>query len=168
MRTVIATLEADLRKARATAEAAIAQVDDAQLTSAPAGSNSIAVIVRHLAGNFVSRFTDFLTSDGEKPWRDRDGEFEDPTITRDGLMTEWNRGWDVLMSSLASLTDADLSRTVTIRGQSLTVLEALVRSFGHASLHIGQIVFLAKALRGDAWKTLTIPRGQSKTFRPPS
>jgi len=89
MRTVIATLEADLRKARATAEAAIAQVDDAQLTSAPAGSNSIAVIVRHLAGNFVSRFTDFLTSDGEKPWRDREGEFDEPRMDRALLLSEW-------------------------------------------------------------------------------
>ena len=150
---------------RAAAEKAMAQVSDDALNRvmAPDG-NSIAMLVRHISGNLISRFTDFLTSDGEKDWRDRDGEFEPGTFTRASLDDAWKRGWEVLEREIGSLRDEDLTRTVSIRGQAMTVHEALVRSLAHMSSHIGQIVLLARMSAGDDWKTLSIPRGQSRQF----
>jgi hypothetical protein len=127
--------------------------------------NSVAVLVKHIAGNMRSRFTDFLTSDGEKPDRHRDQEFE---LTRgtspDEVLRWWEQGWQIVFDTLASLKPEDLERTVAIRGEPHTVLQALNRALAHYAGHIGQIVFLAKHLRGPQWKTLSIPRGKSEEF----
>src|SRR5256885_5909510 len=147
MRTLIASIEGEYRRYKTLGEGAMAQVaDDAGLTHAAGSDNSIATIVWHISGNLKSRFTDFLTSDGEKPWRDRDSEFLARDVTRAGLQTRWEEGWRVLFASLADLTDADLQRTPTTRAQPLTVAEALHRSLAHTSYHVGQIVYPAKAL----------------------
>ena len=165
MRTLIASIEGEYRRYKTLAEGAMAQVaDDAGLTHAAASDNSIATIVRHISGNLKSRFTEFLTSDGEKPWRDRDSEFLARDVTRAGLQAAWEEGWRVLFVALAALSDADLERTVTIRAQPLTVAEALHRSLAHTSYHVGQIVYLAKALCGAGWRSLSIPPGQSARY----
>lgn len=125
-------------------------------------TNSIAIIVKHLAGNMVSRFTDFLSSDGEKPWRDRDGEFENEAMTRDALMAKWNEGWNCLFMVLNGLQDGDLSRTVMIRNEEHTVVDALNRQLTHYASHIGQIIYIGKMILDSNWKTLTIPRKGSR------
>jgi len=154
-----------LRYQKRLGERAMAQISDDDLIRTPAPeSNSIATIVKHLSGNFVSRWTDFLTTDGEKPTRDRGVEFETPPQTRDEIMARWETGWGVLLGSLASLTEADLGRTVLIRGERLSVLQAVNRAMTHCCYHIGQIVFLAKQFAGDRWNSLTIPRGTSKEY----
>jgi hypothetical protein len=140
------------------AEDALAQVtDDDLIETVDPESNSLAIIVKHMAGNLRSRFTDFLTTDGEKPDRNRDAEFEDAP-QRTALMAEWERGWSILFASLESLTPSDLLKDVHIRGQRHTVIEALHRALVHQSHHAGQIVFLAKHLRSSEWKTLSLPR----------
>lgn len=121
-------------------------------------SNSVAVLVRHLAGNLTSRFTDFLTSDGEKPDRNRDGEFEATNLPPADLMAAWDAGWSVLFTALAELTEADLLKIVTIRGEEHTVMKALLRSYDHSGHHVGQIVMLAKHQRGTSWQTLSTPK----------
>lgn len=126
--------------------------------------NSVAVIVKHIAGNMLSRWSDFLTSDGEKPFRDRDAEFEAPPPTREALMDLWNRGWACLFSALEPLTDADLTRTITIRTEPHSVMQAINRQVSHYAYHVGQIVFLAKHLQSEHWKSLSVPRGQSQKF----
>ncbi len=138
--------------------------DDALFAALDAESNSVAIIVKHVAGNLRSRWTDFLTSDGEKPDRDRDSEFEAPPKTRAELMELWESSWKILFGSLAGLTDADLTRTITIRGEAHSVMQAINRSITHTSYHVGQIVFLAKHLAGSKWTALTIPRGKSAQF----
>lgn len=147
------------------AEKAMAQVSDEAMNRvvAPNG-NSIAMLVRHMGGNLTSRFTDFLTTDGEKPSRNRDDEFADGVYSRAEIDEIWKNGWAVLGGALAQLTDADLERTVTIRGQSLTVHDALCRSLAHAAMHVGQIVLLARILATDEWKWITIPKGQSQQY----
>ena len=160
-RTVVASIEAEYRRYKSLGENAVNQLPDAQLADAAGSSNSIAIIVWHLAGNLTSRFTDFLTSDGEKLWRDRDSEFLARQVTRAELQAKWEDGWRVLFAALSALTDADLAKTVTIRGQPHTVAEALHRSLAHTSYHVGQIVFVAKALRGADWRYLSIPPGRS-------
>ena len=142
------------------AEGALAQAGDDQLNVAlDAESNSLAVIAKHMAGNLRSRFTDFLTTDGEKPDRNRDGEFEMAgPVARQLVMEDWERGWQVLFGALDGLTPADLRREVVIRGERHTVVQALNRQLTHHSYHVGQIVFLAKHLRSDQWKTLSLPR----------
>lgn len=149
-------------KQKRLAERALAQVADAQLR-APLGpeGNSLATLVQHVSGNLRSRFTDFLTSDGEKPWRDRDGEFEEQPKDRAGLMAAWEEGWATLFAALDALTTADLVREVRIRGEALSVTEALLRQVSHYGQHVGQIVMLAKYLAGERWQTLSIPRGGS-------
>ncbi|MNY02677.1 DinB superfamily protein [compost metagenome] len=127
-------------------------------------SNSIATIIKHIAGNSLSRWTDFLTTDGEKEWRNRDDEFEDTTYTKTEMMALWNRGWDCLFSAIEPLNEADLSKTVYIRGEAHTVVEAINRQLAHLPYHIGQIVFIAKMLAGKNWNSLTIPKGKSKEF----
>jgi hypothetical protein len=119
-----------------------------------------------VSGNLRSRFTDFLTSDGEKPWRKRDEEFEARAVSRDELLEKWDQGWRVLLSALDELTDDHLERTITIRHQPLSVTEALLRSLAHASYHVGQIVYAAKAARGDEWNYLSIPPGASEQYKP--
>jgi uncharacterized damage-inducible protein DinB len=147
------------------ADRAVAQVADGKLHQAlDANTNSIAVIMKHVAGNLISRWTDFLTADGEKPWRDRDSEFVDSFRSREELLEYWERGWECLLSALRSLTPDDLERTVTIRGEPHSVPLAIERSLGHTCYHIGQIVLLARIHAGENWETLTIPRGGSREF----
>jgi hypothetical protein len=149
------------------AEKALAQVTDDQLHASldDPESNTIAVIVKHVGGNLRSRFSDFLTSDGEKPDRNRDTEFEMPErATRAQVMAGWNAGWDAALGTIEALKPADLDRTVHIRGEAFLVVEALNRSLGHTSMHVGQIVLLAKHLAGAGWKNLSVPRGQSQGF----
>jgi uncharacterized damage-inducible protein DinB len=162
---VTQSIRAEYLRYKELAEKAIAQLDDAQLTAQPpGGGNSIATICWHVSGNLRSRFTDFLTSDGEKPWRKRDEEFEARNVTKEELLAKWQQGWDVLLDALAGLTDAHLHQDVAIRGQKLTVTEALVRSLAHTASHVGQIVYAAKMLRGADWTYLSIPPGQSETY----
>ena len=143
----------------------MAQVSDADLfVSLDPETNSIAVIVKHMAGNMRSRFRDFLTTDGEKPDRDRDSEFVDPPATRVALMEIWENGWELVFSAIEPLTDADLGRTVTIRGEAHSAMQAINRQIAHYAGHAGQIVFLAKHLAGANWTALTVPRGKSAEF----
>src|SRR5580700_9192912 len=141
------------------AEGAMAQLKDQELfVTLDSESNSVAVIVKHMAGNMRSRFTDFLTTDGEKPDRHRDREFVDPQHTREELMASWNAGWACVFAALESLVEADLTKTVKIRGEAHAVMQAINRQVAHYSYHCGQIVFLAKHLNHQAWKTLTVAR----------
>lgn len=142
---------------------ALAKAPDAHLhTEFDANSNSIAIIVKHIAGNLRSRFRDFLTSDGEKPDRDRDTEFAMPApASRDEMLGWWNEGWATVMGALEALTPADLERTVTIRAEPFLVMEAIDRSLPHVAYHVGQIVYLARHFAGPGWASLTIPRGGS-------
>jgi hypothetical protein len=146
----------DRAMAQASDEALFATIDDQ--------SNSIAIIVKHLAGNMRSRWSDFLTSDGEKPDRDRDSEFEAPPKTRVELLAIWESGWQLAFDALAPLTDADLSRTAYIRTEAHTVMQTIHRQLAHYSYHIGQIVYLAKHFAGRDWNALTIPRRKSAEF----
>jgi hypothetical protein len=147
------------------AERAFAQVSDQQLFVVLGGeANSIAIIVKHMAGNMRSRWTDFLTTDGEKPGRDRDSEFVNPPATRTGLLGEWERGWATMFDALESLTDADLARTITIRGEAHSVMQAINRQLAHYPYHVGQIVLLAKHLANEHWQSLSVPRNKSAEF----
>ena len=148
------------------AEKAMAQVTDEQFFAAiDRESNSIALIVKHVAGNLRSRWTDFYGSDGEKPDRRRDSEFEiDPSDTRGGLMERWEEGWRSLFQIVDPMTPADLERTVAIRGEPHSVIRAVNRQLAHYAYHVGQIVFLAKHFAAGRWESLSIPRGQSETF----
>ncbi len=165
-RKLTTAVQAEYARYKALADGAMSQLTEAQLNAAPApdGSNSIAVICWHVSGNLASRFTDFLTSDGEKPWRAREEEFATRTVTRAELTAKWESGWKVLNDTIAGLTDAELGRTVTIRQQPLTVHEALLRSLAHVSYHVGQIVFAAKAMRQGEWSYLSIPPGKSDEY----
>src|SRR5437764_3705742 len=143
-------------------EGAIAQVTDEQLFSTlDEEMNSIAIIVKHMTGNMRSRWTDFLTSDGEKPDRNRDMEFVGPPATREELLKRWNEGWDRVFHALEPLTNSDLGRTVTIRGEAHSVMQAINRQTGHYAYHCGQIVMLAKHFRGEQWQSLSLPRNRS-------
>ena len=155
-----------LRGHKRLGEGAIAQLQDAERFVAPdPKSNSVAILVNHLAGNMRSRFTDFLTTDGEKPDRHRDQEFELAANTsRDDIMRGWEQGWACVFVALDSLNPEDLTRTVYIRQEPHTVLQALNRALAHYAFHVGQIVFLAKHLRSQEWKTLSLPRGKSEEF----
>jgi hypothetical protein len=147
------------------ADRAVEQVPDDKLhTALDPNTNSVAVIMKHVAGNLLSRWTDFLTTDGEKPWRNRDTEFVDSFGGRAELLEFWERGWACLRRTLESLRPEDLGRTVTIRGEPHSVPLALARSLGHTCYHIGQVVQVARVHAGDKWNTLTIPRGESEQF----
>lgn len=162
---VLPTLVTEFRKIKQLAERAIAQVNDEQLHAClDSESNSIAMLMAHMAGNMRSRWTDFLTTDGEKPWRTRDAEFEPPALTREALTASWEAGWQVLFDTLSALSDDDLQRTVTIRGEAQTALTAIVRQVSHYAGHAHQIVLLAKHLAGTGWTVLSIPRGQSAAY----
>ncbi|HEU5219938.1 MAG TPA: DUF1572 family protein [Gemmatimonadales bacterium] len=165
MNTLIKSLEAEYRRYKVLAEGALSQVPEAELSMpGPNDGNSLAVICWHVAGNLQSRFTDFLTSDGEKPWRRREEEFQARSVSRATLTTKWDAGWQALFGALEALTDDHLDSTVTIRQQPLAVHEALHRSLAHVSYHVGQIVYLAHARRGTEWRYLSIPPGQSAAY----
>ena len=160
----IAATTRELRSLKRAAERAMVQLNDEQFfATLDRETNSIAVLVKHLSGNMRSRWTDFLTTDGEKPWRNRDAEFRiDPGDTRAALLERWEQGWQILLDTLEALGPAELERTVTIRTEPYTALGAAQRSFGHYSDHIGQIILLAKHFAGEKWQTLSIPRGKSQ------
>src|SRR5262252_5507847 len=165
MRKLIASIEGEFRRYKKLGDETIAQLQDNELTeSGPGHGNSIAVLVWHLSGNFISRFTDFLTSDGEKPWRNRDSEFETLDNSRKDLEDLWVKGWGVLEDQLARLTDQDLLLEVVIRGEAWSVHGALARSLAHASYHVGQMVTLARLLCSSEWQWITIPKGKSREF----
>lgn len=153
-----------LRKLKAQADQALAQTRDEDLCATlDQESNSIAIIMKHVAGNMRSRWTDFLSTDGEKPDRDRDREFEAaPGETRERLVSQWDRAWDLLFETIASLKPDDLLKTVRVRGEAHSVIEAIGRQTTHYAAHVGQIVLLAKHYAGPRWRTLSIPRGQSR------
>ena len=127
-------------------------------------SNSIAIIIQHLVGNMLSRFTNFLTEDGEKPWRNRDTEFEEQQLSKDQLLKKWNEGWDCFLSVVKSLTEDDLQKTITIRSEELTVVDALNRQLAHYPYHVGQIVYIGRMIKAEQWKTLSIAKGKSDEF----
>lgn len=164
MRLMLDAFEGEYRRYKTLAENAAAQLDDAHFAEAPAHSNSVAITFGHLGGNLRSRFADFLTADGEKPWRDRESEFQPREGGRAAVMALWEEGWGILFASLAPLDDADLARTVTIRGTALSVADALARSLAHAAYHVGEVVQRARQLQGDAWRFLSIPPGMSDAY----
>jgi len=159
VRELIGSIEREYRRYKAYAEATFDQLSDEELAQAPAAEgNSVAILVWHVSGNLKSRFTDFLTTDGEKPWRQRESEFDERPVSRAELSAKWDDGFGVLFATLGALSDSDLAKTVAIRGESMKVHEALHRSLAHTSSHVGQIVLLGKTMRGAGWRTLTIPR----------
>jgi uncharacterized damage-inducible protein DinB len=156
------------RKQKELAEKAFRQVDsDEAFFGKPAEfSNSIAAVIKHVAGNLASRWTDFLTTDGEKPWRDRDAEFViTEADTRANLLRAWEAGWDALFRTLAGLGEGDLQKRVTIRGEEHSVFQALHRSLSHTAYHTGQIVYLCRMVQKDGWEWITIPPGQSRQLK---
>ncbi len=160
-RLMIGAFEEEFRKTKAMAEKAMLQVGDEALhAQINPRQNSVAVIVQHVGGNLLSRFTDFLISDGEKPSRDRDSEFVETALSRAELMELWERGWGCLFETLEALVDADMAKVVTIRREPHTVLKALVRASSHMAWHASQVALIAKHLAGEEWKYLTIaPKG---------
>jgi len=167
MRDLIESIRGEYERYKSLGDGAVRQVQDDELSRpGPNGSSSLAIVCWHLSGNLRSRFTDFLTTDGEKPWRNREEEFDDRAVTRDEFLAKWEDGWRALFAALDGLTDDHLRDTVTIRGQALKVHEALHRSLAHTAYHVGQMVYLAKAFRGDRWTSLSIPRGQSQSYVP--
>ena len=156
----------EFRKYKGFADKALAQVrDDDWFRRLDPESNSLALLLKHLSGNMRSRWTDFLTTDGEKPDRNRDSEFEElDGDTKEAILARWEAGWRLLFDALDPLTEDDLQRTVAIRGEPHTVLQAINRQLTHYASHVGQIVFLAKHLAGARWQTLSIPRGKSREF----
>ena len=157
------------RKQKEFADRALAQVSDEHFFSKPGEhSNALAAIVKHVAGNLTSRWTDFLTTDGDKPWRDRDAEFViGPADSRAALTAAWEHAFAVLQASMAGLTETDLEKTVPIRGEPHTVVQALHRSLAHTSYHVGQITFLARLLTTDGWQWITVAPGRSREFKAP-
>ena len=162
----LANALAEFRRYKSLADRAMAQIDDPVFFAVlDPEANSIAILVKHMAGNMRSRWRDFLTSDGEKPDRDRDSEFIiTPADTRLALMARWEEGWQLMFHALEPLAGTDLLRTVTIRGEPHTIIAATNRQVAHYAYHVGQIVFLAKHARSTAWQSLSIPRGQSAQF----
>jgi hypothetical protein len=165
MKSIITSIEAEYQRYKALADAATAQLSDEELSAPASGDgNSVAVVAWHIAGNLTSRFTDFLTTDGEKSWRRRDEEFAPRTPTRQELSDHWENGWGILFSSLSELNDEHLEQSIVIRGTELRVHEALHRSLAHVSYHVGQIVYAAKGLRGQDWEYLSVPPGGSGAY----
>ena len=167
-RIYLEDIRSQFRKLQATAELAVAQTSDAAFFAAPdAETNSIALTVKHVSGNLASRFTDMLTTDGEKPDRHRDDEFVISVAdTREALLARWAAAWSTLHATVDGLSPADLTRTIHIRSEPHSVIAALDRSLAHLAYHVGQIVLLAKHYAGPSWKTLTIARGESETYAP--
>ncbi len=159
------TVRFEFARMKALAEKAMAQLNDAEFEktlSSSSISNSVKIIVQHMTGNLLSRWTDFLTSDGEKEWRNRDSEFENQPITRAALMEKWEQGWKTLFAALDTVSPEHLRQNVYIRKEPLTVTQALIRQISHYSYHAGQIVQLAKEWKGEEWQTLSIAKGKSK------
>lgn len=164
-RHVIAAIEGEYKRYKSLGEGTMTQLGDDDLLMRPTPESlSIAMIVWHVSGNLESRFTDFLTTDGEKPWRDRESEFEDRRASRKEVLAKWERGWGILLGALDALSDAHLERTVSVRGVTVSVCEALERSLAHTSYHVGQMTFLGKMLRRDQWKYLSIPPGGTTAY----
>jgi hypothetical protein len=162
---ILETCVAELHKVKRLADKAVEQLDDSQLwTRLDDESNSVAVIMRHMAGNMRSRWTDFLHADGEKPDRHRDQEFEDVRASRAELLAEWEDGWQRLFTALGSVTDDNLGDTIYIREEPHTIFKAVVRQIAHYAGHSYQILVVARHLKGRDWKTLSIPRGKSEEF----
>jgi uncharacterized damage-inducible protein DinB len=155
------------RKQKQLAGQALGQLDDEEFFQRPGQhSNSVAAIVKHLAGNLKSRWTDFLTTDGDKPWRDRDAEFViGPGDTRERLLAAWQEGWDALFRTLAGLGEGDLLKRITIRGEEHTVMQAIHRSLSHSAYHAGQILYVARLVKKGEWRWITIPPGLSQQFK---
>lgn len=146
-------------------ERTFAALSDEELHLEPAtDANSISIIVKHLSGNMLSRWTNFLTEDGEKDWRNRDEEFEVTIKTREDLIAKWNEGWDCLFDAIGSLKKSDLDHTIYIRNEGQSVTDAIHRQLAHYSYHVGQIVFLGKLIKGEEWESLSIPKGESKPY----
>jgi uncharacterized damage-inducible protein DinB len=158
---MLPSLRAEFARYKKLGEGAMAQLTPEEFSqSGPRGGSSIATICWHISGNLESRFTDFLTTDGEKPWRNREEEFDPRRVSRDELLAKWERGWSALSTALDELREADLTRTVTIRNEPHTVPQALHRALAHIAYHVGQMVYVAKEFRGDDWKSLSIPRAK--------
>ncbi len=150
---------------KALGEKAIDQLNDEQVVAQPnEASNSIALIVHHLNGNMLSRWTDFLTSDGEKPWRNREAEFDQSYADKKTMMDAWHAGWDCLLHALDSLKAEDLSKIIYIRNEGQTVLEAIQRQLAHYPMHVGQIIYQAKIMKGNDFQSLSIPKGNSAVY----
>jgi uncharacterized damage-inducible protein DinB len=162
---IIESIKSEYERYKSLAEGAISQINDDDLhKKLDEDGNSIAVIMNHLSGNFKSRFTNFLTEDGEKPWRIRDEEFEEKLEGRALLLEKWDESWKILFDQLDALKDSDLDKMVKIRGKELTICDALQRSLAHTSYHVGQIVLLARVYVGSKWQSLSIPRGKSQEY----
>jgi uncharacterized damage-inducible protein DinB len=163
-----AFLESSIRKFKAQklqGEKTFAQLEDKDFFfKASEESNSIAVIVHHIAGNMLSRWTNFLTEDGEKPWRERDKEFEDVFETREQVMDAWNKGWQCVLNTMENLTVEDVTKTILIRREPMTVVDAVIRQIDHYGHHTGQIVFIGKMIKDSNWQTLSIPKGRSSEY----
>ena len=165
MTSIVQSVRAEFLRYKTLAEGALSQLSAAELVSAGSdAANAPAVICWHIAGNLRSRFTDFLTSDGEKPWRHREEEFARRAVTMPELLAHWERGWSVLFQALDGLRDEQLSERITIRGQPFQVHEALHRALAHISYHVGQLVYVGRSVRGSAWRFLSIPPGQSEAY----
>jgi hypothetical protein len=162
---IVETAVDELQKIKKLADKSIAQLDDEQLWhKLDPEANSVAILMRHMAGNMRSRWTNFRTSDGEKPDRHRDQEFEERQLSRAELLAEWEDGWSRVFDALGAVTDADLQETVYIRQEPHSICKAISRQLAHYAGHAYQILFIAKHLKGTEWKTLSIPRGQSEEF----
>lgn len=165
---IVDTTLSELRKVKRLADKAIAQLDDRQLwVRIDPEANSVGVLMRHMAGNMRSRWTEFLTSDGEKPDRNRDSEFVSPPGTREDLLNLWEKGWACVFRALEPLNDGDMTRTVTIRGEEMSVMQAINRQMTHYAYHVGQIVCLARHYARDAWQPLTIPKKRAELLTEP-
>ncbi len=161
----LAVVLGEFRKCKKMAEKVFDQLDDQDFCYVPGEeSNSIAVIIKHMAGNMRSRWTDFLTTDGEKPDRHRDTEFVEQDMTRSALLEVWNAGWQYVFDAIEPLDETQLLQTVYIRKEPQTVVKAILRQLGHYAQHVGQIVYIGKHLRGDEWVSLSIPRGKSEEY----
>lgn len=163
-RTLLSLIEAEFVRYQILGERALRQVRPGELHDCGDEGNSIAIIVWHVSGNLESKFTDLLTTDGEKPWRNRDSEFDARDVSPAEVAEKWERGWKVLFGALAELADDDLAAPITIRGVPFRVDEALLRSLAHLAYHVGQIVLLARSFRGEDWEYLSIPPGQSEAY----
>jgi Protein of unknown function (DUF1572) len=165
MSHLLQTIRFEFERMKLLAEKGMVQCSDTEFDyRISEHENSIRIVVQHMAGNLLSRWTDFLTSDGEKDWRNRDAEFENQTVSRTELMQQWEMGWAQLFKAIDALTESHLMQEVSIRKEPLTVTQALFRQLGHYSYHVGQIVLLAKARKGELWNSLSIPKGKSTDF----
>ena len=169
MQTEAAFLESSIKKFRFQknlGDKTFAQLEDKDFFFKPsAESNSIAIIVQHMTGNMLSRWTNFLTEDGEKPWREREKEFEDVFETREQVLSAWNKGWDCVLNAMESLKADDLMKTILIRRESMSVIDAVIRQIDHYGHHTGQIVFIGKMIKDSNWQTLSIPKGKSAEYK---